>query len=381
MGLWLAVAALSLLTVLLVAAPLVLRRGRSGASRREADLRVYRAQLAEVDRDVERGVLAPGEAEAARTEVKRRMLAAAGESGEVTAAESAPAPWRVAAALLGVAAPVAALGLYLAVGAPGETDRPLAERSGGGAETPAEDMSAEDAVAALARALASRPDDVEGWALLGRSYLGMGRYAEAAEALGRAHRLAPDRVEVAAAYGEAQVAAAEGQVSDEARAVFEGVLAANPREPRARFYLGLAKAQAGDVRAALQDWVDLVALSPAEAPWLAAVREQIARAAGQLGVEIASLEPSAEARALGAVPVAPVAPQRAPGEAETIEQMSDEERERMIRGMVERLASRLETSPDDRDGWLRLARAYEVLGEAEKAREARARAEALGSGR
>jgi cytochrome c-type biogenesis protein CcmH len=106
------------------------------------------------------------------------------------------------------------------------------------------------------------------------------------------------------------------------------------------------------------------------------VQEQIARAAGELGVEIASLEPSAAARALGAT-AGPLAPQLSPGDADAIERMSDEQREAMIRSMVERLAARLETTPDDRDGWLRLARAYEVLGEADKAKEARARAEAL----
>lgn len=379
MALWLAVAALSVLTVLLVAAPLLVRRAHAAASRAEADLRVYRAQLAEVDRDIERGLLAAGEADAARTEVKRRMLAAAGEARGGQAAVTGGSAWRIVAGVLGIAAPVAALGLYLTVGTPGQTGGPFAGGEAPAAQAGPEGMTAEEAVAALAKALQSRPDDAEGWGLLGRSYLGMGRYAEAAEALARAYRLAPDRVEIAAALGEAQVAAAEGVVGPDAKAVFERVLAEDPREPRARFYLGLAKAQAGDVRGALQDWVDLVALSPAEAPWLASVREQIARAAGELGVEIASLEPSAAARALGAAaaPVAPVAPQLAPGDAEAIEQMSTQERERMIRSMVERLAARLETSPDDRDGWLRLARAYEVLGEAEKAEQARARAEAL----
>jgi cytochrome c-type biogenesis protein CcmH len=263
------------------------------------------------------------------------------------------------------------------VGAPGDRDLPLAARSAPDAEAGPGSMSAEEAVAALARALESRPGDVDGWALLGRSYLGMGRYEEAARALARAYALDPKRVEVAAAYGEAQVAAAEGVVGDQAKAAFEGALALDPREPRARFYLGLAKAQAGDVRGALQDWVDLAALSPADAPWLPDVREQIARAAGELQVEIASLEPSAAARALGAA-ASPAGPQLAPGEAEAITQMSDEERERMIRSMVERLATRLGADPSDRDGWLRLARAYEVLGEAEKAKDARARADALG---
>jgi cytochrome c-type biogenesis protein CcmH len=376
MALWLAVAALSLLTVLLVAAPLLRRRAGAAASRAEADLRVYLAQLAEVDRDVERGLLAATEAEAARTEVKRRMLAAAGEAGEGAAATPAHGSWRLAAGVLGVAAPVAALALYLSVGAPIQVAGRLAGGDPPAAQAGPEGMSAEEAVAALARALESRPTDVDGWALLGRSYVGMGRFPEAAEALGRAHRLAPDRIEIAAAFAEAEVAAADGVVGDEAQAVFEGVLAADPRDPRARFYLGLAKAQGGDVRTALQDWVDLAALSPAGAPWLPSVQDQIARAAGELGVEVASLEPSAAAKALGATP-GPLAPRLAPQEAQAIEQMSDEQREAMVRSMVERLAARLETSPDDRDGWLRLARAYEVLGEAEKANAARARAEAL----
>ncbi len=235
-------------------------------------------------------------------------------------------------------------------------------------------MSAEDAVRALARALESRPNDVEGWALLGRSYVGLQQFPEAVDALGRAHALAPDRADIAASYGEARVAAADGRVTDEARSVFAGVLAADPREPRARFYLGLAKAQGGDVRGALQDWVDLVALSPADAPWLAAVREQIARAAGELGVDVASLSPSAEAEALGG---APAGPGPGAGDIEAARQMTPEDRGRMIRSMVERLATRLEASPDDREGWLRLARAYDVLGETDKAAEARARAAAL----
>lgn len=393
-GLWLAMAALSAAAVLFVAAPLLSRRRRGAPSRRQLDLRIYREQLAEVDRDVERGLLGAGDAEAARTEVKRRILAVGEDAdgaddgngdvygnadgdvdGEATV--SGARRRRLAAGLLGLAAPIAALGLYLAIGAPSEIDRPFAER-GAAADTAGvapEDMSAEEAVGALARALESRPGDVEGWALLGRSYMGMQRFAEAVGALGRAHALAPDRPDIAAAYGEAQVAAADGRVSEDAKSVFADVLAAVPREPRARFYLGLAKAQGGDVRGALQDWVDLVALSPADAPWLGSVREQIARAAQELGVDIAALRPSAEAEALGA---APSAPRLGAGDVEAAEQMSAEDRARMVRSMVERLASRLEASPDDREGWLRLARAYDVLGEADKAAEARARAAAAG---
>lgn len=375
--LWFAVAALSVFAALSVAVPLLSRRPIRAPSRRQLDLRIYREQLAEVDRDVERGLLGAGEAEAARTEVKRRMLAAA-EGADPAAGEEArgdaPSPAhrrRLAAGALVLAAPIAAVGLYLVVGAPGEAEGPTAGNDA--VVDVADTMTAEEAVAALARALESRSNDVEGWALLGRSYVGMQRFTEAVAALGRAHALAPDRPDIAAAYGEAQVAAAEGRVTDDARFVFTEVLATDPREPRARFYLGLAKAQAGDVEGALQDWVDLVALSPADAPWLASVREQIGRAAGELGVDVAALAPSAEAEALGA---APTAPRLGAGDVDAAQEMTPEDRARMIRQMVERLAARLEAEPDDREGWLRLARAYDVLGEADKAAEARARAAA-----
>lgn len=375
--LWLAVAALSVLALLLVAAPLLSRRRRTRPSRRQLDLGIYREQLAEVDRDVERGLLGETEAEAARTEVKRRILAAGAEgTGEGETGATRPARRRLAVGLVCLLAPVAAIGMYLSVGAPGEADHPLAGRqaaAGGG--NALDTMSAEDAVRALAHALESRPNDIEGWALLGRSYLSLQQYPKAVDALGRAHALAPDRTDIASALGEAQVAAADGRVTDEARSVFAGVLAADPREPRARYYLGLAKAQGGDIRGALQDWVDLVALSPADAPWLAAIRQQIARAAGELGIDIASLTPSAEAEALGS---AAVGPRLGAGAVEAAQQMTPEDRNRMIRSMVERLANRLQANPDDREGWLRLARAYDVLGETDKAADARARADALG---
>jgi cytochrome c-type biogenesis protein CcmH len=117
-----------------------------------------------------------------------------------------------------------------------------------------------------------------------------------------------------------------------------------------------------------------VAVSPPDSPWLRVVNQQIARAAEELGVDPASVKPSAEAKALAEAAAFP-APSRA--EMDAAAKMSDQERDAMVRSMVERLASRLETAPDDLAGWQRLARAYEVLGETEKAKDARARIEAL----
>ncbi|MFB3134375.1 MAG: hypothetical protein ACE1Y3_01430 [Rhodospirillales bacterium] len=142
------------------------------------------------------------------------------------------------------------------------------------------------------------------------------------------------------------------------------------------------------MRGALQEWVDLRVLSPPDAPWGPVLQQQIKTAARALGIDPATEEPSPGAVALagarapfrgpapGAPPAAtPAGPSRADREAAA--RMSDEERAAMIRSMVQRLADRLAENPGDREGWLRLARAYEVLGETEKAGEARARAEAL----
>ena len=227
-------------------------------------------------------------------------------------------------------------------------------------------------MAALIKHLEDHPDDGRGWFLLGRAYLSSDRYAEAVDALRRANDLLPGQPEVAAAYGEALVTAADGQLTEEASRLFAKVLAEDARNPQARYFLGLAKAQSGDAVGALRDWVGLVILSPADAPWLPSVRQQILALAARAGVDPATLAPSAEARALaGGSDVAPR--ENAEGAP------SAEARAALIRAMVDRLARRLEQDPNDPDGWARLARAYEVLGETAKADEARARARSLAS--
>jgi cytochrome c-type biogenesis protein CcmH len=212
----------------------------------------------------------------------------------------------------------------------------------------------------LAERMKESPGDLEGWMLLARSYRSQNRFSDAAEAFRRAVELSDRRADVLPDFGEATVLARDGTVSPEDRAIFEEILAKDPREPRARFYIGTFQAQQGDLRDALQSWVDLVAMSPVDAPWLNEVRGHVRDAERQLGLEAGSVKPSASAAAATAPPA--------------------EIDEATIRAMVEGLAGKLEENPDDLKGWLMLARSYEVLGEAEKAGAARARAAALKSG-
>lgn len=350
-GLWISAAALSVLVLALLLAPLVRRRPAAAPGRADYDISVYRDQLREVERDLERGVLAADQAEAARTEIQRRLLAADDDGTHEAPAEEGGN--RLLMAAIAVLVPAGAVALYLAFGSPGTPDRPFDEHAATAA-------AGEAVVARLADRLAKDPDDLEGWMLLGRSLMTLNRYDDAVGAFRQALQVGEHLPTIAAAYGVALVAAAGATVTAEARDVFLAVLQDEPDNPQARYYLGLERAQQGDDAGALKVWLDLRATSPADAPWRPTLERQIGAAAERAGIDPATLEPSPEAAA-----------------AEPREALSDDERKEMIRTMVERLAVRLEASPDDREGWLRLERSYLVLGETDKARQAAARAAAL----
>jgi cytochrome c-type biogenesis protein CcmH len=165
------------------------------------------------------------------------------------------------------------------------------------------------------------------------------------------------------------VMAGKGTVSAPAMKLFADTLASYPFDHKARYYLGLAKAQSGDLRGALQDWIDLGMLSPPGAPWMETVNQQIKGISGELGIDPAIIKPSPKVLALSRGP--------SPEDVKAAEQMSADDRQKMIRSMVQRLADRLAENPDDLAGWQRLAKAYEVLGEAAKAEEVRKRIEAM----
>jgi cytochrome c-type biogenesis protein CcmH len=373
----------ALMTAAAVGALLLpLWRGSGHAMPRAAyDLEIYRDQLAEVERDLARGLIAEQEARAARTEIARRALAAGSPASEKPEAETPRRAAPVLALAAAGVAPLIAIVLYLQVGSPGLPGQPLASRI---AQVTAEGARRdEELLGQLVARLREQPDDLQGWLLLARSYATLGRPQDAVEAWRQVRRIAPDRPEFAGALGEALVQAADGTVTPEALALFESVMRVDDEDPRGRFYVGMARAQAGDSRTALQMWTDLVAISPPDAPWLPVVRTQIARLASEAKIDPATLAPSTEAAALAernaaaAPPQAPPAERPAGADAEAIARMAPEERQQMIRSMVDSLAARLETQPDDVEGWRRLGRARRVLGELDKSVEAYAKAATL----
>ncbi|HXP29912.1 MAG TPA: c-type cytochrome biogenesis protein CcmI [Stellaceae bacterium] len=328
---------------------------RALPERGEFDRAVYRDQLKELERDAARGLIGADEAAGARLEIERRLLAAD---------RAAPPPQRLGRSPL-LAAAVAllvsggAVALYLVLGAPGLPDLPYAERGPERALTAAHgptDLA--KTAAALAAKLAAQPDDAEGWLLYARTSAALRNWQNAADAYHHALQLSNSRPDVAAAYGEMLVMAADGIVTPTAHDAFAAALAKDPKNAAARYYLALGDAQAGNVDAAIAAWQKLAAEAPENAPIRAELKQRIAAAAAAVGKE--------------PPPLAPPAPSEGPSQDEmaAMAKLPPEQREATIRSMVANLEARLKSAPDDLPGWLRLARSYAVLGEGARAAEA-----------
>jgi cytochrome c-type biogenesis protein CcmH len=344
--LWVVFALLTGLAVFSVLWPLA--RRPQALDRTEADVAFYRAQIAEIDRDVTLGLSAATDAEAARAEAGRRLLAASQRS-EAPGGRGRAAP-RVAAVLALVGVPAVALGLYARLGSPDLPDEPLVARhdTGPGAELMA-------AVAKIESHLLAHPEDGRGHEVLAPIYLRLGRPVEAAGAYSAALRLLGETPQRRANYAEALVAAANGTVTAEARESFEQARAEDPKNDKAALYLGLAAEQDGDKALALRIWGDELAHAPADAYWVPMLRARVAQLSGP------------DAAPAGAAPGIPAPP---PAAAAAIAALPANDQQMAIRGMVDRLATRLADQGQDLNGWLRLIRAYSVLKDADKARQA-----------
>jgi len=343
---WLVLGLTTAAAIFAVVRPLLKRAPRPAAGA-DGDLAVYRDQLAEVDRDLARGAIAQPEAEAARIEISRRLIAAA-ERADTTHrpdAEAASRPWRMASAAALIALPLGAVALYLALGSPELPGQPLADRLArartGAGTTVDEPTSLASLVNQVEAHLVRNPDEGRGWEVLAPAYMRLERFDDAAKARRNAIRLLGATADRVAGLGEALVAAAGGIVTADAKAEFARALALDRDNVTAALYLGLAAKQSGQPEEARRIWEGMIARAPAGAPWVSFVRQAIA-ALGEPG----SGPPAADAAG-----------------------MTAEQRE-MARGMVERLAARLAADGSDVEGWLRLVRSYMVLGEQDKARAA-----------
>lgn len=216
-------------------------------------------------------------------------------------------------------------------------------------------------ISRLEARLKANPTDGEGFRTLGWSFLNTGKPAEATTAYAQAVKLLPGRADIHAGYGEALVAASKDVVTPEAKSQFAAALAIDPKEPRARFFMSLFKAQNGEERTALDEWIALSNGASSETPWQADVQQRIAKLASKLGVNV-------DGRLKGAAPSAMTGNPDAAA-VKAAEAMPATERQSMINGMVEGLAAKLQANPGDVDGWVKLIRSRVVLKEGAKAKD------------
>jgi cytochrome c-type biogenesis protein CcmH len=302
---------------------------------------VYKDQLAEIDRDVAAGLIGSSEAEAARVEISRRLLAAADNQRDPPLASSVGLR-RSAAIIALVGLPVVAVALYLPLGSPRLGDFPLAQRT----RAPDGAQQLDNLVAQVEAHLEKNPTDGRGWNVIAPVLARLGRYDDAVRAYRNSIAYSGDSAQRRADLGEAIAGAAGGVITAEAKAEFERAVALNADEVKASYFLGVAAEQDGHTTEAASIWRAMLARAPSDAPWRPLVQAALARVGGS-GAPVLSDDAMAAAK-----------------------DMSETERGAMIRGMVERLAIRLKQNGDDVEGWLRLVRAYMVMGDHDKAKNA-----------
>lgn len=384
--LWLAFAVLTIAVVVSLLYPL-LRAGDADVETRVAyDMVVYRDQLSELDREIGSGLLAETQAAAARAEIHRRMLAA--EDAELTRPlrpleiDSRRAQL-LAVLLIALIVPVGAAALYGILGSPKLPGMPYAWRV---AHDPG--LTAAASAEELARELKTKPS-VDGYRRLAGMYFTARDFENAAAADREALGLGAHDAGVWSEYGEALAMSAGGMIVPEALLAFTNSLSKNPHDERARFYIGLAEAQIGNARLAVGIWRDLLASAAPGASWRGIVEANIRSASKDGGFDPDSVPPkppsiealkSAVSGMMGAVQargtnpsaMPPAAASAATGKPPVLD--PNDPQMGMIRTMVGRLAARMEQNPGDADGWRKLAHAYVVLGEKDKARAAIAHA-------
>jgi cytochrome c-type biogenesis protein CcmH len=356
MLLWVIFALMTSVVLIAVLAPLS-RPATRADDADEGALEVYRDQLAEVEAERARGLVETAEAEAARVEISRRLLASVGTPGSAAGAATRMPGDRVSLAIAAaVLVTLSSMALYLAYGQPNMPGFPIAERGSGSlADAPLGQM-----IAKVEARLRAEPRDGDGWSVIAPVYFKLGRYKDAANAYAHAAELKGENVERLAGFADSTVRAADGIVTEDARIAFQKILKLAPGQPQARFWLALAREQDGQVKEALAEYKAIVAAGPADASWRPGVEQHIAEVSRRLGGAQNEQKET---------PRGPTAQDMA-----AAQQLTEEQRSQMIAGMVDGLARRLERDGKDLAGWVRLVNAYAVLGRDGDARAALANA-------
>lgn len=369
---WIISALLTVLVAVVLLSPL-LRASARATRYDEGEAAVYRDQLRELERDKVGGLISPEDADYARAEIGRRLLAIAGrektgsegegdEPADAAANPSGRRRYTWSQAFILLCLPVIGLAGYLEIGSPGTPDAPLEARIA----APGDDVDL--LVAKVERHLATTPEDGNGWNVLAPVYFRIGRYDDAELAFRNAIRILGPDAERMNGLGETVVMRNDGIVTDDAQMAFQAALKLEPNNPRADFYLALALEQSGRRAEALTAFQNIAKASPPTAPWMPLVNQHIAANSAGVPLVDQTAQTAPEGGAQAQNPAAPGNPT-----AEDVANagaMSEADRGEMIRGMVASLDARLKEDPNNFEGWMRLVRSYAMLKDKERAEAA-----------
>jgi cytochrome c-type biogenesis protein CcmH len=311
------------------------------------DIDVYKAQLKELNNDLKSGIIDDEEATRTKLEIERRILKAA--DGQLISSTLEKPNNFLSLAIVVIILFSAAF--YAVIGTPGMPDFPIEEFRQ--QEMPMDRVEAlaqtDDLIAKVKARLASSPEEVQGWGYLANLEMNKGNFQKAAEALYQAHIIAPDVFDYQLMYAESLIMASNERVTPAALIILNKAKKMAPEHPGPRYYLALADFQAGDVGVAHSEWKVIQGELENSDPMMPLLNVWINRAEVALGIA----EPLPQTRA----------PSITAEQAETIQSMSADEQQELIRQMVLQLATKQEENPTNIEGWTRLSRAYMVLGE------------------
>lgn len=339
----------SIVAILILLVPYF--KSEQSVQKRKPDIDVYKAQLKELENDLERGLVNKDEAKRSRTEIERRILSAASKEQAVISEE---APNNIIAIAMLVTLLMSTV-LYAVLGTPSMPDYPKslaldARMEGEQAEDYKNTLQLREQLVAQ---LAGRAPDAQGLVYLSRLEMNLGNFQSAAEALYQAQALDPENFDLQLMYGESLIVASSERVTPAALVVLNQAAKMQPDHPGPRYYLALADYQAGDIEIAHRDWLEISSGLDAASPLKPLVDFWANRAARELG----STQGLPETRA----------PSISAEQAETIQNMDQGEQAELIHQMVLQLADKQAQNPGNIEGWLRLSRAHMVLGQKQDA--------------
>ncbi|MGI9524891.1 MAG: c-type cytochrome biogenesis protein CcmI [Hyphomicrobiaceae bacterium] len=411
---WLICAAMTALGVVLIVRPMVGQSPSEGPPK-QADIAVYKDQLGEIDKDLDRGILGAEEAEAARVEVARRILAldakqeTSHQAGSLDQSQCRRSNVGVAT-VASVIIVSCAVGGYLAFGSPGQPARPHAPRV---AADPSK-LPVDELIARVEARLQQQPDDAKGWDVIAPVYLRRQKFEKAAYAYQRAIALNGESPRRLAQFAESVLGATHGLVTGDVKRAYERLLMLKADYLPAHFWLSVWHEQQGDTDSAAAAYRKLSARNDLPAAMRGMIDErlngldakQLKPPSGVRSNDVIETVPDgsegsaavgqeSSARSRTPAPSGGLSSSRSSGEAKPVGKTNDgrvpnpskearqdlmklapEQRVQRIRGMVDGLARRLYADGGDLEDWQRLIRSYLVLGDRSKASEAASKAKA-----